>query len=137
MNWKRVSLTWLMIVAAESVSGTLRRLFIAPLMGDMPSRQLGVFLGSAIIFLITVMTFRGMALRSSKEQLLAGAFWTVLTIGFEVGLGLLARATQERILSDYDLRQGGLMIFGLLFMLFSPFLAAKLPGVIDAQNHKR
>jgi hypothetical protein len=32
----------------------------------------------------------------------------------------------QRILSDYDLANGGLMGFGLLFMLFAPLIAAKI-----------
>jgi hypothetical protein len=34
--------------------------------------------------------------------------------------------TRERMLSDYNLVHGGLMGFGLLFMLFAPLLGAKL-----------
>ncbi len=137
MNWKRVFLVWLMIAAAETANGSLRRLFLVPFIGDMPSRQIGVFLGSALIFLITALCRRTFVLASTRQQLLAGAFWVLLTLCFEVGLGLLTGATWERILSDYDLRQGGLMIFGLTFMLFSPLLAAKLPGVREPDNRKR
>jgi hypothetical protein len=126
MNWTRIFLVWLIIAAAETVNGSLRRLFLVALIGDMPSRQIGVFLGSALIFLITALNRRAMALASPRQQLLAGVIWVLLTICFEVGLGLLTGATWERILSDYDLREGGLMIFGLTFMLFSPYLAERL-----------
>lgn len=112
-------------MAAESVSGIFRRLFVEPLLGDMPSRQTGVLLGSAFIVLITVLNIRSMELVSPGQQLKAGGLWVVLTLVFELGLGLLTGASWERMLSDYDPRQGGLMIFGLLFMLFSPFLISK------------
>jgi hypothetical protein len=52
----------------------------------------------------------------------------VLTVLFEVGLGLALGYPQARILSDYNVAQGGLMGFGLLFMLFVPSLAAKVRG---------
>ncbi|TLU82150.1 MAG: hypothetical protein FDX30_11780 [Chlorobium sp.] len=126
VNWKKVLTAWLLIVAAESVHGTLRRLFLVPLMGDMPSRQAGVLVGSLIIFVIALLTVRGFGMITSRQKFLAGALWVLLTVIFEVSLGLLAGYTTERILSDYDLRQGGLMIFGLLFMFFTPFLAAKI-----------
>lgn len=126
VNWKKVFKVWLMIAVAESASGTLRRLFLVPLIGDMPSRQFGVILGSGIIFLITVLNIRSMAFVSSRGLLQAGGFWVLLTLCFELGLGVLTGASWERILSDYDLSRGGLMIFGLLFMLFSPCLASKI-----------
>jgi hypothetical protein len=122
---KKVFRVWLLIMAAESVSGIFRRLFVEPLLGDMPSRQTGVLLGSAFIVLITVLNIRSMELVSPGQQLKAGGLWVVLTLVFELGLGLLTGASWERMLSDYDPRQGGLMIFGLLFMLFSPFLISK------------
>jgi hypothetical protein len=131
VNWKKVLTAWLLIVAAESVHGTLRRLFLVPLMGDMPSRQAGVAVGSLIIFVIALLTVRGFGMITSRQKFLAGALWVLLTVIFEVSLGLLTGYTTERILSDYDLRQGGFMIFGLLFMFFTPFLAAKIRRVAD------
>jgi hypothetical protein len=131
VNWKKVLTAWLLIVAAESVHGTLRRLFLVPLMGDMPSRQAGVLVGSLIIFVIALLTVRGFGMITSRQKFLAGALWVLLTVIFEVSLGLLTGYTTERILSDYDLRQGGFMIFGLLFMFFTPFLAARIRRVAE------
>lgn len=62
-------------ILAESVHGTIRQLFIAPAIGDLPARQFGVFIGS-----------------------------------------------------DYNLSQGGVVGFGLLFLLFAPTLGARLRG---------
>ena len=46
---------------------------------------------------------------------------------FEFGLGhFVMNYSRERMLEDYDLSRGGLMAFGLLFMFFAPWLAAKL-----------
>lgn len=126
VNWKKVLSAWLLIVIAESVHGILRRVFLAPLIGDMPSRQTGVLVGSLIIFFIALLTVRGFGMTTLLQMFQSGAVWVLLTVIFEVSLGMLAGYTTERILSDYDLRQGGFMIFGLLFMLFAPFLAARI-----------
>ena len=46
---------------------------------------------------------------------------------FEFGLGhFVMNYSWEQMLKDYDVSRGGLMGFGLIFMLFAPWLAAKL-----------
>lgn len=53
--------------------------------------------------------------------------WAILTLLFEFGLGLFVlNYSWERMLEDYDVPRGGLMGFGLLFMVVAPYLAAKL-----------
>jgi len=60
------------------------------------------------------------------HQLKIGALWVVLIVIFEFSLGTALGYTRERMLSDYNLAQGGLMGFGLAFMLLAPALGAKL-----------
>jgi hypothetical protein len=126
MNWGRAIAVWMLIVVAESIHGTIRQLFIAPAIGDMPARQLGVFIGSALILLISWLTARWLGAKSLKDQLRVGAIWVILIVIFEFSLGSALGYTRERMLSDYNPAHGGLMGFGLLFMLFAPLLGAKL-----------
>ncbi len=129
MNLSKAIAVWILIVIAESIHGTIRQLFIAPMIGDMLSRQVGVFFGSAIILLISWLSARWLGAKTLKNQLQVGVLWVVLIVVFEVGLGTALGYTRERILSDYNLAQGGLMGLGLLFMLFAPALGAKLRKV--------
>lgn len=128
MKWRRALITWLLIVVAESVHGTLRQLFIAPALGDLLARQIGVLTGSAIIFVIALIFVRWIGARSFGEQFRVGLLWVVLILIFEFSLGAILGYTRERMLSDYNIAEGGFMLFGLLFMLFAPALAAKIRG---------
>lgn len=118
-------LVWLAIIAAETIHGIARGLLLVPAVGDQRSRQIGVFIGSAIIFAIAWLTIRWISARKTGELLLVGIVWVVLTFTFEIGLGWVIGFSWERIFSDYDIGAGGLMMAGLLFMLFAPFLAAR------------
>ena len=129
MNLSKAIAVWILIVIAESIHGTIRQLFITPMIGDMLSRQVGVFVGSAIILLISWLSARWLGAKTLKNQLQVGALWVVLIVVFEVSLGTALGYTRERILSDYNLAQGGLMGLGLLFMLLAPALGAKLRKV--------
>lgn len=126
MNLSKAIAVWILIVIAESIHGTIRQIFIAPMIGDMLSRQVGVFVGSAIILLISWLSARWLGAKTLKNQLQVGALWVVLIVVFEVSLGTALGYTRERILSDYNLAQGGLMGLGLLFMLLAPALGANL-----------
>ena len=125
MIWRRALVVWLVVIAAETVHGILRQLFLAPIVGDLAARQIGVVVGSFIIFIIAFVSVRWLNVRTLREQLGVGALWVVLTVVFELALGTLLGLTRERMLADYDLTAGGFMAFGLLFLLLSPFLAAR------------
>ena len=129
MKFQRALFVWLMIAVAESVHGTLRRLFLVPQIGEKFSHQIGVLIGSAIIFTIAWFCIRWIGFVSFRQQLQVGALWVVLTLIFEFSLGYLFGYSLERILSDYNIAEGGLMVFGVLFMLFVPALAARVRGV--------
>jgi hypothetical protein len=117
---------WMLIMLAEAVHGAAREMFIAPVLGDLHARQLGVLVGSLIIFAIACGTIRWMRLAAPRSQLQAGALWVTFTLAFEILLGLFTGASSERILSDYNPLRGGFMMLGLAFMFFAPRLAAKL-----------
>ena len=126
MPWLRATLAWMLIMLAETVHGVVREVFIAPALCDLRARQLGIPIACAIVFLIALGTLRWISVATREMQLAVGAWWAVLTLGFELALGRARGLSWSRILSDYDPTRGGFMILGLAFMVFAPALAAKL-----------
>ncbi|HEV7606748.1 MAG TPA: hypothetical protein VGO61_05390 [Steroidobacteraceae bacterium] len=126
MPWMRVALVWMLIMLVETGHGVIREVFIAPVIGGLRARQLGVLVGCILIFIIALLTARWMSARTQREQLMAGAFWVALTLVFEIALGRATGATWFRILSDYNPVHGGLMLLGLAFMFFTPWLTRRI-----------
>lgn len=123
-TYTKAFLVWLIIIAAETIHGIIRTVFIAPAIGDMPSRQIGILVGSVLIFIIALLTINWLETGSIGTRLMIGAGWVVLTISFEILLGFFVLGVgRERVISDYDIQNGGYMLFGLLWMLASPALA--------------
>lgn len=123
----RAFIVWLIIIFAESVHGTLRQIFLAPLIGDFPARRIAFFIGMLLIFLIAYLFIRWIDAPTRKSLFIVGTMWAILTLLFEFSLGFFVLGySNERMLEDYNLARGGLMGFGLLFMIFAPYLAAKL-----------
>ena len=106
----------------ETAHGALRELFIAPVIGGLRARQLGVFVGCAIVFIIAWLMARWLNARTRREQLLVGGFWVTLTLVFEFALGRAMGSSWARLLADYNPLQGGLMLIGLAFMFCTPML---------------
>jgi hypothetical protein len=124
--WRRATLAWMLIMLAETVHGTVREIFIAPVLGDLRARQLGIPIACVIVFVIAWTTARWMGAVMRQAQLIAGAYWAALTLAFEILLGRAIGLSWTRIFADYDPTRGGFMLLGLAFMVFAPMLAAKL-----------
>lgn len=125
-QWQRAVLAWMLIILAETVHGALREISIAPALGDLRARQLGVAVGCVIIFGIAWLTVRWIGARNRTTLLGIGLMWVCLTLAFEIAFGRAVGASWDRIFSDYNPARGGFMIFGLAFMYAAPLLAARL-----------
>jgi len=133
----RAFLVWLVIIAAETIHGILRGVLLVPLVGDLPARQIGVLIGSLLIFGVACLFIRWIAARTKGQLLGVGVVWVVLTVLFEIGLGRLVLGLPwERITEDYDVTRGGFMGLGLLFMAMSPLLAARVrrPNLLTSSS---
>ena len=120
-------IVWLLIIFAETIHGITRTLLLKPLIGDFRARQVSVFTGAAMIVVITFVFVRWLKGSGVFEFILIGMMWVILTVGFEILLGrLVLNISWERIASDYNLFQGGLMLLGLIVMLFVPVTMAKI-----------
>lgn len=121
----RALLVWLLIIAAESVHGALRRFLFTPEV-DFAIRQISVVIGVVIFFAITWVFIDWIRVRTARGALAIGAAWVILTVAFEVTLGRLTGVGWDRIAADYDLPNGGLMPLGLLAMGLTPWLVLRL-----------
>ena len=120
----RAFAVWLIIIFAESIHGTLRQMFLAPIVGDFTARRIAFFVGVLLIFSIAYFCIRWIRAEYTKQLFAVGLLWMILTALFEFGLGrFVLNYSTERMLEDYDLSHGGLMAFGLAFMVFAPFFA--------------
>lgn len=125
----RAIVVWFIIMVAESIHGTLRTLYLEPWLGSMRARQVSVFTGCILIFVITMLCIRWIDARRPADLLAVGLVWVICTLVFEFTLGRILGFSWERMIEDYDIRRGGLMAVGLLFMLFAPYIAARLRGI--------
>jgi hypothetical protein len=122
---------WFLLILAEILHGVLRAVLLVPHVGEFRSSQIGVFTGSAIILVIATLTVRWIGTARPAQLLGIGVIWLVLMVTFEILFGrFVVGASWERLASDYNVPQGGLMPFGLLILALSPLIAARIRGIV-------
>ena len=123
----RALAAWLVLIVAESVHGTVRELWLKPYVGDLRARQICVLTGMLIILGVAYACIHWIRAETPRALWLVGLLWVALTLSFEFGLGLLVLGySWERMLEDYDITRGGLLALGMVVLLLSPLIAAKL-----------
>jgi hypothetical protein len=123
----RALIIWFLIILVETLHGITRRILLEPLIGDFNARQIAVFTGSVLIILVAFAFIRWLKDAVTIQLLLVGAMWVILTLTFEILLGrYVMDLTWDRIFSDYDLRNGGLLPIGLLVMFLAPLITARI-----------
>lgn len=122
---------WLVLIVTEVLHGIARGLLLVPYVGEFRSNQIGVFTGSVIILVIALLFVRWIGATRPTQLLMVGFVWLGLTVTFEVLFGrLVVGLSWKRLAADYNVLEGGLMPFGLLILLLSPLIAAKVRGII-------
>jgi len=120
---------WFVIMLAESLHGIARSLLLEPYTGDFRARQIAVFTGTAIILGIAWLFIHWLRAKKTSELIGVGLLWLGLMVTFELLLGrVVLKYPWERITSDYNLFEGGLLPIGLLVLVLAPLLAAKMRG---------
>jgi hypothetical protein len=118
---------WLIIILAESLHGIVRVMLLEPTFGDFKARQIAVFSGMAIILTISFLCFGWLRTKDNLQLFIIGVLWLILTLSFEILLGrFVMNLTWERILSDYNILNGGFLPIGLVVLTFAPLIAKKL-----------
>ena len=126
MMYIRSFVVWVVMIVAETIHGILRRLFLLPIAGEIYSNQIGVFIGSLIILIVARIFYDWIRADSVLAQVKIGVLWCLLTFGFEFGLGLAFGYSVHKILKDYDLSNGGLMLIGMMILASSLVIVSKL-----------
>lgn len=124
------TLVWLVFILAESLNGAARIFWLIPLLGESLAHQVSFAIGSLLIVTIATLFIRWLQVTKFMQLLSIGLIWLLLTVLFEIGLGRFVLAySWEQIAADYNLLQGGLMPIGLVLLVLSPFIAAKIRGI--------
>lgn len=122
---------WLLMVAAAILNGLFRENILTPGLGESRALLLsGIFL-SLFVLVIVAVSIKNFGILTVPGYLLLGGFWVVLTLVFELGLGLIVQGRSvEEVAQVFNVCRGNLFLLVLLTTFFAPWFMAKLRKLI-------
>ena len=125
----RYLLAWVAMLVIAVANGALRQATFAKVMPELRAHQLSTLIGSVLIGLFIWFFIRTWPPSSSREALLIGLFWLVLTIAFEFFMEVvLAHRSLAQVLQDYNLLTGRVWVLFLIWLALAPWVFFRLHG---------
>lgn len=125
----KASALWLIILVGAIVNGGIREKVLFRAFGSFTGFIMSGLTLSAFIFIVALIAAPWYGQLRSKQWLLIGSFWLVLTLLFEFGFG---HYIQDKPWSDlfeaYTFKGGNIWPFVLLTTLLAPWIAARFRG---------
>jgi len=128
--WRHGMALWWLVMAGESVNGSLRELVFEPWLGAVVAGRIGFAMAAALVLAIATLFAPWMQAATPPAQLRIGGLWAALTLAFEAALARVMGLSLDAFVADYDPARGGLMLAGLLWLLLAPMLGARLADAV-------
>jgi len=129
---------WLLIIAAETMNGAIREFFITPVVGFHVGEQISFASAIVLITVITLYSIRWIGATELRRLVVVGLLWAGLTFAFEVILSMaFAGLNWEQIIADFNPFSGGLMSYGLAYLLVIPVITFSILAVVHPTTSSR
>lgn len=115
-------LLWLPMIVIAFSNATLRQLIFVKYFNDLRTHQLSTI--TLIIFcsIYVWFVFPLLTIQNSKQALLIGFVWTILTVAFEFSLGRLTNKPWEYLFRDYNVFAGRIWLLFLICLFLLPYI---------------
>ena len=112
---------WLIIIAAETLNGAIREIFVAPVVGIHLAKQISFVSAIVLITVITLYFIRWIGAADIQRSLVVGLMWAVLTFA----------------IADFNPLSGGLMSYGLAYLLVIPAITFGIQAEFHSAIRRR
>lgn len=122
---------WLLMVGVAVGNALFRDKLLAPAIGPATALPVSGFLLTMLVFLAALASVPLFDASTGKSYVLIGLIWLTLTLSFEFLFGhFVAGKPWHEIVRVFRMDKGDLFVLVLLSTLISPWLSAKMRGLI-------
>jgi len=123
----KYSVSWLGMVILAILNGTIREKAYGKLMGELTAHQLSTLAG-LILFGVYIWMLTGLfRIESSRQALLIGSIWLLMTVVFEFVFGHYVMGHPwDKLLNDYNILKGRVWSLMLIWTFVAPYICYRL-----------
>jgi hypothetical protein len=126
-NVLRYVLAWFPMLILAVANGALRQATFAKTMPELRAHQLSTLIGALLIGAFVWFVIRRWPPSSSRQALMIGVLWLLLTLAFEFFMGLvLAKRPLANVFGDYNVLAGRVWVFFLIWLTLAPWVFYRL-----------
>ena len=114
-------LLWLPMIVIAFANATLRQLVFIKYFNELRAHQLSTITLVILCAIYIGFVFPFLSVQNSKQSILIGFAWVVLTILFEFSLGRAVNRSWESLLQDYNISAGRIWLLFLLCLFLLPY----------------
>ena len=112
------------------LNGGLRQYFLEPSLGVKAANPISCVILCCLAFIVSSILIPRLGIGSSIKYIKMGLLWVLLTIVFETIFSLFEKMTLKEILNSYNIVTGNFWIIVVLFIVFLPWVVAKIKQII-------
>ena len=117
------AISWVGMVILAILNGIIREKTYAHCMRELSAHQLSTFIFIILIGLYVWFLTGILKIESSKQALLIGGMWLVMTVVFEFGFGHYVMGhTWSKLVNDYNIFKGRVWSLVLAWTAIAPYL---------------
>jgi hypothetical protein len=113
-------LCWFPMLFLAVLNGTARDLWYKKYVSELAAHQMSTFSLIILIGLYCYLVVKWFPPNSKKQALTIGIVWTLLTLTFEFGFGLLRGNSWKQLLHAYDFTEGQIWILIPIWLAITP-----------------
>ena len=123
----RYVLAWIPMPFIGILNGIIRQYGYKDLVGEMTAHQISCFTGIILFGLYVWFLTLNWKIESAGQALMIGLLWLGLTVSFEFLFGhFVMKNPWSTLLHDYNILEGRLWLFVLVFITLAPLIFFKL-----------
>lgn len=125
--WALASCAWLGFAGIAVICGALRVKLLEPRLGEPVAHVVGTLLVCVLLLSAIQLFVAASGLTDTWPLMRIGAYWTLLTICFELAFGrLVLKKDFDELFADYNIFKGRVWLLVLVTTFWGPVLAGML-----------
>ena len=108
------------------LNGAARDLWYKKYISELAAHQISTFSLIILIGIYSCSVIKRLPPNTAKQALIIGIVWSVLTLAFEFGFGIMRGISWKQLLHAYDLTEGQIWILIPIWVAIAPYIAFKV-----------